>query len=76
MPIPKEIKCPICGYKMNEIGLKNSPDTTMSTMSYSEKDQRNKHYVRTKIFVCKSCNNIQPFLLANPEEAKSGRLKI
>lgn len=70
MPIPKEVKCPVCGNKMNEMGLKGAPDTTMSTMSYSEKDQRNKHYVRTKVFVCKGCNNIQSFLLANPKDAK------
>jgi hypothetical protein len=69
MPVPKEVKCPMCGSKMFEMGLKNTPDTTMSTMSYTEKDQRNKHYVRTKVFVCKSCNNIQSFLLRNPDEA-------
>ena len=68
MPVPKEIKCPMCGAKMGEMGLKNKPDTMMSTMSYSEKDQRNKHYVKTKVFVCKSCNNIQSFLLTNPDE--------
>ena len=55
---------------MSEMGLKNTPDTSMSTMSYSEKDQRDKHYVRTKIFVYKGCNNIQSYLLANPEDAK------
>ena len=60
----------MCGQKMSEMGLKNTSDTTISTFSYSEKDERNKHYVRTIVFICKGCNNIQSFLFANPEDAK------
>lgn len=71
MPVPKVVKCPMCGNIMNEMGRKNTSDLTMSTMNYSETDQnlggRKKHFVRTKVFVCKKCRNIQSFLLTNPE---------
>jgi hypothetical protein len=63
----------MCGNKMNEMGIKNTTtDLTMSTLSYSESDKdkkdKKKHFVRTVVFVCHKCRNIQSFLLTNPKD--------
>jgi hypothetical protein len=68
-----QIKCPICGNKMGEMGIRKTTDLTMSTLNYSESDKgrqgKRKHFVRTAVFVCDNCRNIQSFLLTNPKEA-------
>jgi hypothetical protein len=65
--------CPMCGNHMSKMGIRDTTtDLTMSTLSYSESDKsksgKKKHFVRTAVFVCDKCRNIQSFLLTNPKE--------
>ena len=54
------------------MGRKDTTDLTMSTLNYSESDRgkqgKKKHFVRTAVFVCGRCRNIQSFLLTNPKQ--------
>jgi hypothetical protein len=67
--LPAQVKCPMCGNKMNQMGIKDTTtDLTMSTLNYSvsdkvKKEGKKKHFVRTAVFVCDKCRNIQSFLL-------------
>jgi hypothetical protein len=69
--IPAKVKCPMCGNKMSQMGIKDTTtDLTMSTLSYSvsdkiKKEGKKKHFVRTAVFVCDKCRNIQSFLLTD-----------
>ena len=70
--LPEKLKCPMCGKKMSQMGIKKTTDITLSTLNYSESDKRKqgkkKHFVQTAVFVCGKCRNIQSFLLTNPKE--------
>gem|GEM_PF-4626199 len=63
----------MCGNKMSQVGVRDeTTDLTMSTLNYSESDKtkkegKKKHFVRTAVFVCDKCRNIQSFLLTNPK---------
>ena len=67
--LPAQVKCPMCGNKMGQMGIKDTTtDLTMSTLNYSvsdkvKKEGKKKHFVRTAVFVCGKCRNIQSFLL-------------
>jgi hypothetical protein len=67
--LPAQVKCPMCGNKMSQMGIKDTTtDLTMSTLNYSvsdkiKKEGKKKHFVRTAVFVCAKCRNIQSFLL-------------
>jgi hypothetical protein len=69
--LPAQVKCPMCGNKMSQMGIKDTTtDLTMSTLNYSvsdkiKKEGKNKHFVRTAVFVCDKCRNIQSFLLTD-----------
>lgn len=68
----KQVKCPMCGSKMSQMGIRKTADLAMSTLNYSEADEgkrdKKKHFVRTAVFVCGKCRNIQSFLMTGPRE--------
>ena len=69
--LPAKVKCPMCGNKLSQMGIKDTTtDLTMSTLNYSvsdkiKKEGKKKHFVRTAVFVCDKCRNIQSFLLTD-----------
>jgi hypothetical protein len=69
--LPALVKCPMCSSKMSQMGIKDATtDMTMSTLNYSvsdkiKKEGKKKHFVRTAVFVCDRCRNIQSFLLTD-----------
>jgi DNA-directed RNA polymerase subunit M/transcription elongation factor TFIIS len=70
--LPAQVKCPMCGNNMSQMGIKDrtTTDLTMSTLNYSvsdkiKKEGKKKHFVRTAVFVCDKCRNIQSFLLTD-----------
>ncbi|HKU48618.1 MAG TPA: hypothetical protein VJP79_01585 [Nitrososphaera sp.] len=79
--LPVKVKCPMCGNRMSQMGIKDSTttDLTMSTLNYSvsdkiKKEGKKKHFVRTAVFVCDKCRNIQSFLLTT--DSKAGKKNL
>jgi DNA-directed RNA polymerase subunit RPC12/RpoP len=64
MPTRNEIKCPICGSKMGELGNPDTP-TLSSTLVYTVKSDR--QFARTVIYMCSKCRNIQSFIAELPQ---------
>jgi len=74
--LPANVKCPMCSNKMVQMGVRDTTtDLTMSTLNYSESDKgkagKKKHFVRTAVYLCEKCLNIQSFLMTNPKEVST-----
>lgn len=57
MPIPDNVKCPVCG----ELMAQHESGSSAGILESHKLDVPKKEYWRTKIFKCPKCDNLQSF---------------